>query len=351
MINTYVPILRWKQGERIALNNLSATGRIDVTPHLVISQAQYGDTKLPKAEPKNPPKKPPVTAADYLAKQLLDAWGPTKFYLDAADLPGTPANHHLDNIGASANAAGLHLVPSVKRSSPPAYHAAIQRRIAADNRGTALRISLGDLTSMNTWFGSWYCPPADTDLIIDVANSAANVLALGVPAFQAFANLYQAQAWRSVTVAGGNIPAMLTGYNVGPTLLPRAELDLWNALNAHGLGYNLDFGDYATIGPDASTDDIPGPVPINAKYTPNNTHFLVLHGVKTKGPGSVARDVQYRSYAAQIIQFAGRIPLATCWGDGQINAITNPGNSPGSPATWVSYSVNRHIELTRSQLP
>ncbi|WP_366509754.1 hypothetical protein [Mesorhizobium sp.] len=348
---TYVPILRWKQGERTALNNLRAAARVNVVPLIVIAQGNYGDTKPPRAAPKNPPKSSPVTASDALAKQISDAWGPTKLFIDASDLPGSPTVHHLDNIRASANSANLHLVPSTRYLAPPAYHAAVTRMIAADRRGAALRISLAELTTAPTSIANWYCPVAETDLIIDLGGSVASVLALGAPAFAAFRALHQGASWRSVTVAGGNIPATLTGYTVGQTMLPRTELDLWNALNAYGLGYTLHFGDYATIGPDASTDNIPGPVPINAKYTPDG-QFQIFHGVKTKGPGAIPRETQYRNYAAAISRFPRRTPLGNCWGDLTIDAIANvPGTSPGSPASWVGYCVNRHIELTRNQLP
>ncbi|MBN9220939.1 MAG: hypothetical protein J0I79_23585 [Mesorhizobium sp.] len=355
MKTKYIPILRWKQGERVALSNLSNAGRLDVTPHLVLLQGQYGDTKIPKqakAPPKTPPKVPPAPASDVFAKQIADAWGSTKCYLDAADLPGTAMAHHLDNIMASALAVGLHIVPSIKTTNaPPSYQAAVARMIQAHKLGAALRISLSDLTTMPTWIGSWFCPAHETDLIIDLANSAANVLALGASALQAFANLHQPASWRSITLAGGNIPAMLSGYTIGLTPLPRAELNLWNALKAGGVGYNLDFGDYATIGPDASTDEIPGPVPINAKYTLPST-FAVFHGVKTKGPGSIDRGLQYQNYAGQIAAMPNRGAMPHCWGDAMIDLVNSgPPASPGSPTSWVSFSVNRHIELTRYQLP
>ncbi|WP_164547071.1 MULTISPECIES: beta family protein [unclassified Mesorhizobium] len=350
MVN-YSPILRWKQGERSALSNLSPAGRANVIPLIVVSQLSYGDTKPPKAPPKTPPKNAPLSAPDAFVKQVRDAWGNGKIFIDVSDLPGTPAFHHLDNIRASANAAGLTLVPSVKYLAPPAYHSAVTRMIAADNRGAALRVTLNEMTNLANLVGNWYCPIAQTDLIVDLGGSVGTALALGAATRTVFQNLHQAQAWRSVTVAGGNIPATLTGYLVGQTMLARAELDLWQALVAHPVGYVLHFGDYATVGPDASTDNIPGPVPINAKYTPHG-QFQIFHGVKTKGPGSVPRDVQYRSYAASIVALPQRVPLPVCWGDQTIDAIAGvPGTSAGSPATWVAYGINRHIELTRSQLP
>ena len=179
----------------------------------------------------------------------------------------------------------------------------------------------------------------------------SSVSALGASVVSAFQSLTNGAQWRSVTMVGGNVPATLTGYVVGRTMLPRSELTLWSTLVNAPLPYNLDFGDYATIGPEASTEGIGGPVPINAKYT-IKPEFAVYHGVKEKGPGGKSRDLQYRAYAKDITtKLPNRFPLAHCWGDHMIDAIANSAPSSGSPTSWVSYSINRHIEITRNQLP
>lgn len=340
----YTPILRWKQGERIGLKNLNNAIRPDVSPLIDISQNQYPSPKKTKVGITTP-------ASNALAKQLSDAWGKTKFFVDVSDLPGSQNAHHLDDIRTSANAAGLYLVPAIKSNSPPEYVAAVKRAIQADKRGVALRISLSEMTSMANWINQWICPPQETDLIIDLRASAATVLALGQSSIQSFQSLHQASAWRSVTIAGGSIPATLTGYVVGVTMLPRSELTLWQNIVAAGVPFNLSFGDYATIGPDAITEGIAGPVPINAKYT-LPSEFAIFHGVKIKGPGAKPREDQYRNYASQIKKMPNRNKIANCWGDDEIDRISlGPPETPGSPASWVSYTVNRHIELTRSQLP
>jgi len=347
----YTPILRWKQGERIALTHLSPGARVDVTPHIVLTQAQFDPSSKKAAIPTKAKKKTPPPPSEYLSKQISDAWGKTAFFLDASDLSGTPSKHGLDDIAAKANAAGLSLVPSIKLNPPPVYASAVSRVVKHDHRGVALRISLGEMSSAASWMGAWSFPFSETDLIIDLGGSASTVLALGASVQMSFQTLNQATAWRSVTLASGAIPATLTGYTVGCTMLPRAELQLWNLIRSANLNYELHYGDYATIGPDSTTDGIEGPVPINAKYTilPD---YAIFHGVKIKGPGAKPRDQQYRSYANHIVKMPNRSPLPHCWGDQMINAIAASGTSqPGSPASWVSYAVNRHIELTRHQLP
>lgn len=340
-MTTYVPILKWKQGERTALLNLSAAGRTHVVPHISVGEAQFGSKG----------KKAPPPASEHFVKQVVDAWGTTPVFLDASALTGSPSHHTLDDIRAKAKAAGVVLIPSMRFMPSKEYSAAVLRAAKQDKRGIGFRISLAEMTSAASWATSWPVPLNETDLIVDLGDSVANVFALGASVHSAFASLHGAGSWRTVTICGGNIPATLSGYAVGCTKLPRRELDLWKQLTTKGLPYALDYGDYTTIGPNAITEGIEGPVPINAKYTLKD-EYAVFHGVKIKGPGAKTRDVQYRDYAKQITKMPNRGALAHCWGDTIIDAIANdPTASPGSPASWVSYSVNRHIELTRTQLP
>lgn len=332
MPTTYSPILRWKQGERTALQNLSPQGSANVFPIAVL----YPD-KAPSAVK--------------FAEQVENCWGTPKLGVDASLISGTPAHHLLDDIRAEMGAKGLQLVPTIRGTASNEYLQAVLRTIATDDRGVVLRVSLIQMTRAATWLAQLPFAQGDTDLVVDLSGSAPNVFALGASVLQSFASLHAANGWRSITVAGGSIPPTLSAYAVGSSMLDRSEYLLWQALQAQGLPYQLQFGDYATIGPDASTDDIGGPVPFNAKYT-RDLAFQILRGVRETGPGAIPRAVQYRGHAAAIMGYPGHIPLGHCWADAQLaNIAANPSQSTGNPATWVAYAVNRHIELTRSQLP
>lgn len=347
----YVPHLRWKLNERTALRELSSQGRDAVAPLVTLTIDQFKGGKPSKA--KKPPKKGPLTAPQAFAKQVSDSWGTETMLLDGSDLAvGTSGSRHqLDDIGAAANALGLKLVPAAKLSAPPDYLNAVGRMHKVDKRGAALRIRLADMASAPSWLPGWKIPIQETDLIIDLRDGVADVAALGMPAQEAFAQLHQAKQWRSVTMAGGCIPETLTGYKIGATTIPRDEINFWRTLFAYGLPYRLDFGDYCSLSPEATTVSIPAPVPINAKYSLPD-QFLIFHGVKIKGPGAVPMDGQLRKYAKAIVAHPRRTALSHCGGDNQIDRIakTSAGETAGSPGSWVGHSVNRHIEITRDGL-
>ena len=114
--------------------------------------------------------------------------------------------------------------------------------------------------------------------------------------------------------------------------------------------YRLDFGDYGSVapGPPANIDFL---TPINAKYSIPD-QFVIFRGVKIKGPGAMPMDEQLRGYAKEVVALgAKRSLLAHCWADGQIDAIANLSRTPGNPGVWVGLNLNRHIEITRHNLP
>lgn len=243
-LHRYIPHLRWKQNERIALRHLSPQGREEVAPLVTLTADQFKGGK-PSKSAKH--KKVPLSAAEAFGKQVSDSWGNEPFFLDASDLSiGTTSGHHLDGIAAVASAAGMRLIPATKVTAPPDYLQAIARAHKAYKNGAALRIGLSEMTFVTSWLGSWKIPPQETDLIVDLRSSVANVAALGTPAAQSFASLHLAKQWRTVTMAGGCVPPTLTGYKLGATPLTRDELNFWRTLFAFGLPYRLDFGDYCS---------------------------------------------------------------------------------------------------------
>jgi len=342
----YTPLLRWKLGEQAAMHHVSVTGKVGVRPLIVLLREHYADTKPP---PKKP-KKQTVVAADTFCRQVSVAWGTAELLLDASDLPALAARHMLDDLASAARAAKLLLVPATTLNASAAYQAAADRMAATDGRGIALRVSLPEMASASVWSKTWSHPLSETDLIVDLGKAAPTVATLGPAVASAFAGLHSAANWRTVTVAGSSMPQNFSGFAVGPHQIQRAELSLWATLAAHGLPYRIDFGDYATVPTDLAAPGIPWGYPINAKYTLSD-RFLIFHGVGTTGANGVAMGTQLLGHARSIVGFRGRGRLSHCWGDAQIDAVAAGTLSPSGLPTWVKYSVNRHIEVTRAGLP
>lgn len=346
----YTPVIRWKQYDRIGLSAVCAAARDGVQPLILIWSDQYADQKPSTA--KKPPKTPTLTAAETFASQVKDAWGATPFFVDAADLPGTPSKHALDDIRAAASALGLQLVPATRLGYAQPYQQAVARAVAGDKGGVALRVSLAEMGNAAAWAKNWVHPVKQTDLIVDLAGSVADVAALGVAATDSFKKLHNGTSWRSVTMAGGGIPQFLSQseFSVGATSFPRHELAFFNSLIKAGLPYAINYGDYGSISP-AAPADVGGATPINAKYTLPG-EFMIFKGVKIIGPGAKPMADQLRSYATTIVGLGStRARLSCCDADDKIDAIAAGGPKTGNPGVWVGLNLNRHIEVTRHNLP
>lgn len=340
---TYIPILRWKQGERRGLAQLQASARPDVRPLFLIGGDQFRLTKAQQKTGRSP--------AQEFVNEVLADWGTEPFYLDASELPATgPGHHPLIDIAAAARVNGLQMIPATSLGAGSAYAAAVRTVTTADGRGVGLRVDLQEFSTASTWSASWGGALGNIDLIADFGGSIVTVLSLGPAALAVFQNLHQAATWRSVTVAGTSMPLDFSGYSAGVHVIPRAEWLLWQSLATAGLPYRIGYGDYATVSLAAPPPGIAWGYPINVKYTLQND-FLICRGVKTKGRGAVDMGPQLVGHAQTIRNYPTRARIAGCWGDDTIDDIAKGAEAPGNLERWVRIGVNRHIERVRADLP
>lgn len=346
----YTPLLRWKEGEQIALAELNENTKENMTPLIMLSADNYKPRK-------STAKVEAASAAVAFCDEIAAAWGEGEFMLYAPELlVADSAQHPIALIGAAALEAGLMLTPVVRLDDPDDYKTAALAVASDGHGGVALRVDLQEMTSAEDWADSF--APANTDLIIDFADSVEFASGLGDVLGDAFAKLHAGADWRSVVVAGSSIPDDFSGFPAGVHRIPRREFALWKALRARGLPYELFFGDYATISPNARPPGVRWGFPINAKYTLADD-FLVCRGIRTVGgkakPGApkvptMDMGPQLIGHANSISRAADRGAIGSCWGDQQIDAIAAGSVSPGGLAQWVQYSVNRHIERTVRQV-
>lgn len=340
----YIPILRWKRGERVGVQHLTQAAKARVAPMFLLGSEQFkikAATKTAAA----------VAAPLAFAQEISQSWGAGVFFLDCSSLsplPGQP--HPLVLIGGSLRAAGLAMIPVANLGATPLYMAAVQNVDSLDNRGVCLRIDMQEAFSVSNWLHQWPIPTGRTDLVIDFGENVSTAAALGGLLDTMFQSINVHGVWRSVTLAGTSMPQNFTGFTAGQHLIPRVEAQLWNRLTALPLSYQLDFGDFASVTTGVTPTNIAWGYPINAKYTLPN-HFLILRGVKTTGPSGIDMDIQLRGHATAIGAYSQRHRVAHCWGDDTIDNIALGTAEPKGLEHWVQLSVNRHIELMNAILP
>lgn len=343
MVNyIYRPILRWKRGEKNALYSLQNSTKPGVKPIITLDADQYKASRQTKSAQS-------VPAAEHFVNEIKYYWGYNEFYLDASGLNITHTqNHPIIDIANHAIKNGVKLIPMAKLNSNSQYINAVIYASSILNTGAALRIDLAGMTSALNWSQNWPIPTSNTDVVVDFANNIINTLSLGPILNQAFQAFNFGAQCRSVTVASTSMLDNFSGYSNGLYTLPRDEITLWNQVSQNA-PFSIDFGDYATIACAAPPANIRWGYPITVKYT-LPSEFLICRGLPTTGINAVDMDIQLKSHANSICNYQNRFYLSHCWADNHIDQIALGAESPGNLETWVSLSVNRHIEITRHTL-
>jgi hypothetical protein len=291
-----------------------------------------------------------MTAPASLVAELETSWGKDWCYLDASGLPAGAATHPIVDIAAIAATTGLRVIPMTTLHAPPIYQSGVANAVARLGYGVGLRLNLQDMTSIPTWISSWPYSPSDTDIVVDLSDGVAMASALGSSLDHAFMTLHAGATWRSVTLAGTSMPPNFTGVPAGLHTIQRVEFGLWQRISALSLPYQLSFGDYATVSPNAAPPGIAWGFPISVRYT-LPASFLICRGVGTTGPRGVDMEPQLLAHATSITGYAARSPLSHCWADSVIDRIAAGTAGPQGLEHWVQLGVNRHIEMVRAILP
>lgn len=138
----YVPVLRWKNGERGALTDLTASDRQSITPLIEL----LPDHMRPRRS-----KHGPATSDDLwvAVEQLADTCGPSPVFLDVSRVAGAPYkarhNHAVASLFSALGAAGLNVIPTTWLNHGASFQEIVREAIKIDDRGVAIRIPITDL--------------------------------------------------------------------------------------------------------------------------------------------------------------------------------------------------------------
>ncbi|MCC8444768.1 beta family protein [Xanthomonas cannabis] len=339
----YVPILKFRQGEYLAMGRSSPSIQDWMTPLF----------ELP-TEPWDFEEEAPSKSLDehlsQFGKRLSRNWKARCFvdspYIDGAATVAS-GTHHLEHIFSLARSEDCVAVPVVGIERDIAYKNAVAAIVAMDRRGACIRLSPDDFTpgisiKISTLLNAIGVTFSECDLIIDANDDIS-----GSPNSQAvvwsaqIASLPQLSDWRSLTVAGGSFPASLA-----PASLYRPYKDIerkeWLAYKEL-LKIRLDrvptFGDYSATSPKTFEMD-PRLMDPNAKvkYT-HGDHWRVVVGNQVKRNGRS----QYETLCQTLINSLGSgWPGPTySHGDEFIHDCA-AGKGNGGSSTWPTVTTSHH---------
>jgi hypothetical protein len=336
----YVPILKWKGGERIALRNLTDDIKKLIRPVLLVTRN---------------------TEPDSFCMEVARNWGTNReFYLDFH--PDFAGNHaeFIEIVMNEEESKQLAIIPVVTMNTSLDFISFIENNISSSRfrHGLALRVRSLNSKTIQDWSDS-------LDQLINKADNIDLILDTGeighLPndSIEMYSNLIkgvirdlqQQNNFRHVIVAGASFPESISVRQNDISSISRIEWLLWkNIMNE--MPYIL-FGDYGVDDP--KDPEYEGRVTIipTIRYT-HEDHWYIIRG--RYDPRTPYDYTQFHELSRMLLQrnhiFCGE---EFSWGDTKIFECANTtctitNCNHGNMTTWVQINTNHHLTYVALQV-
>lgn len=349
----YVPILKGKEGEYGALDELFDDAAGDIMPLIEIPDIAHDWER----------DRPAKSLQDHVAgvaDRLQKAWAGRPFFLDFRCI----SQENLED-GESAMRfvleqcaeLALHVVPVLSRTSSAGHMDAAIRHHAAHGAGVCLRLTSRDFTpdveieeDIARLLENLETTPEHVDIVIDLANRFADpdVALLVVKSIKG--DLPHRDDWRRMILSASSFPQDLSEVNADDTQhIRRLEWELWQRVQqrpARALRGDLIFSDYAIAHPEPREMN-PRLMRMSAsiRYTTNDS-WLILKGRNVRQWGYD----QFFELCADLVKRKEYSGPAFSWGDQYIAACARRETGPGNATTWRKVATNHHLTLVAKAL-
>ncbi len=346
----YVPVIRWKRGERWALANLHPEVRSRVTPLIEFIPQNFEEKKIDKCNGLS-------GRMNVIASEIKDSWGCSPCFLDFDHvedvISGMSKSHPLELIGNAMRFFALKSIPVTGVSRTARQQRAADKVAAALGNGIGIRVTAREVlqesrsNEIRALLGALGRKPQDAHLIVDLQalDGPAPLPAAIVGAIPQVAD------WATLTVVAGAFPSDLTQYEKNTQQEePRADWLWWRNAVSNGMSLvrTPTFGDYTVqYGRYVEPPSFCNPS-ASIRYTADS-YWVIMRGegiMNDDGPG---RD-GYVGNAMLLLERAEFCGPDFSAGDGYIHSMGRQGTKVGSPETWIRAAINHHITFTVRQI-
>lgn len=351
--DTYVPALRWRQGEYQALWRLASTVKSRVVPLITIPPVEF-DFELWR------PKKTCHDHVQPFLARFREKWGsrPAWIALDSAiavDRMGD-GSHVFDFIFDGLRSVGNRAVPALPLATDAATMSAAARATDYDGRGAAVLLRLEDLMAINprsaieSFAASLGVGLDELDVIIDLRapnfEPYATFASALIMALRRLGNLYEV---RSFVLLGTAIPDSFAQLAKGSDEIPRHDwlfFKTFVTLLPAGIRRPL-YGDHTVVHPDFKAQDM-RKVKAAGKivYTTPDTWATRKGGAFRDNPAQMHTHCE-RVVAESAFAFRG---AGFSYGDKYIADCAVKAESPSNLSRWKDVAINHHITMVADDL-
>lgn len=357
----YIPILKWKRSEQVALKALEQEHKEYITPLIqFVMPKNKPDDELTDAE----------LLADIVAKfenlapeipeKLIGVWGYSPIFVDISLLFTTPLKvKSLNVILRGGHKQGGIFVPVIYLNDDPKIKKIAFSLARENGNGICLRLICSDfanLTRMNQdiveLLSSSRLKKDNIDLLVDIKETGENdnkcVKYLGLSQ-----NIPDLLKWRTFSFASGSFPEDLTECKLDEeNFIPRIDWKSWKGqVDSKKLQRKPSFADYTVQHPiyNVSTQFFSPSASI--KYTLEDK-WLIMKGKKRKYE-------MYLAHAKLLSTDRHFYGEDFSYGDQYIAEKARHYNvyikdksikGTGTPETWIRAGINHHLVLTARQI-
>lgn len=341
----YVPILKWKQGEYLALEKLEADIKNQVKPLAEIPPIGWDFARGCLSK----------TIDEHLEKfsyRLHKKWRKRDIFidlalLDPADRMGDgkhPLTYLFDGIINNNDLA----IPVTGLSRSNSYQAAVKTAAKECMSGICIRLSFEDIvgndlnTRLQTLASLHEIDLCDIDIILDLdapnfhpIDKFSRILYLKINEVESFLEC------RSFTIAATSFPDTMGKLKKGHQTIERSEWLLYNTLLAkfNESEQAIQFGDYGIAHPSLPAQDMRLLKPAaSLRYTIDDAWYI--------GKGTNVRDNGYGQYAdicSSLIDSGHFLGKSYSDGDSYIYKCGKSLGSTGNLTSWRRVGTNHHI--------
>lgn len=344
----YVPILKWRQGERLAVSQLSPHINDLIIPLAEIPPPRYDHVREQATK----------TLQDHLdpiPEQLKKSRGDLPIFVDfyLIDINRTPTPD-IQIFLDKCLQIGVRFIPIIQLNDK--LSAFLAQAPQYRPNGICLRITEQDAIDPNLTTNILGIlkmkglSPGDVDLLIDLreVNDEHEQRAKGL-AKTALRAVPRLAHWRSLILASGAFPLNLAGLPRGANLIHRTDWAIWQSICSElydELPQIPTYGDYAIAHPEhTEIDPRTMRMSANIRYTTDNT-WLVLKGRSTRDYGFD----QFHDLCADLIGRPEYCGPNYSHGDEFIEKCALRKNGPGNATTWRQVGTNHHITFVVGQI-
>lgn len=348
----YVPILKWKQGEQKAVEELNQNIKQCLTPLFEIPPIDWDYEN-------DQPKKSIDQHLQNIGEALQKTWGLKRpIYIDTYWLEPHDhmenGEHPLEFIVNNASQFGINVIPVTSPNRDPEYQQIVKKINNSCNQGIGIRIDENDYEnlndSINELINTLEVTVDQVDLFIDNKYFPPEEEAtIYYKSFGLINNLPHVLKWRNLILSGTSFPKNLTGIEANSVeVIPRSEWKVWKKMLQHKetLARIPTFSDYCI----AHTEPFEGDprltmMSANIRYTAQDK-FIIFKGMITRKYGFS----QYHDLANQVINHEEYYGPTFSAGDKFINDVAKRNDRPGSATSWRRAGTNHHLTVVVTEL-